>query len=151
MTGVQTCALPICQLFDLAAVDHVAVKINHSLGHLQVVDENGKLITVENLEMPKGMVDLYRHMIEGGKIKQLANFDASVLHIFSRDVLERIKDGDSSWEEMVPPEIASIIKLRHFFEYQEMEPPKAIAGKQDNAGDLQNSGLRELLQPVLQR
>ncbi len=116
-----------------------------------LVDENGKLITVENLEMPKGMVDLYRHMIDGGKIKQLANFDASVLHIFSRDVLERIKEGDSSWEEMVPPEIAAIIKRRHFFGYQEMEPAKAIASKQDNAGDLQNSGLQELLQPVLQR
>jgi hypothetical protein len=46
---------------------------------------------------------------------QLENYDPNCLNIFSRDVLERIKDGDSSWEEMVPAEIAEIIKRRGFF------------------------------------
>jgi hypothetical protein len=61
--------------------------------------------------------------VERGRIKQLDNFDESVLHIFSRDVLRRIKDNDASWETMVPPEIAQVIKDRHFFGYREAETP----------------------------
>ncbi len=59
--------------------------------------------------------------MERGRIKQLDNFDESVLHIFSRDVLRRIKDNDASWEAMVPPEIAEVIKHRHYFGYREAE------------------------------
>jgi hypothetical protein len=79
----------------------------------------GLLRTVENIEMPAGVRSLYRHITEGGRIRQLDNFDESVLHIFSRDVLKRIKERDSSWDSMVPAEIAEVIKRRHFFGYQE--------------------------------
>jgi hypothetical protein len=48
-----------------------------------------------------------------------------VLHIFSRDVLRRIKEEDASWESMVPPEIAEVIKQRRFFGYREAEMPDA--------------------------
>jgi hypothetical protein len=41
------------------------------------------------------------------------------MHIFSRDVLKRIQDGDPSWLSMVPPEIAEVIKKRRFFGYRE--------------------------------
>jgi hypothetical protein len=44
-----------------------------------------------------------------------------VLHIFSRDVLRRIKEEEASWENMVPPEIAQVIKQRRFFGHREAE------------------------------
>ena len=66
---------------------------------------------------------LYSYLVERGRIKQLDNFDESVLHIFSRDVLRRIKDQDPSWEAMVPDEIAAVIKRRRFFGYHEAEIP----------------------------
>jgi hypothetical protein len=75
----------------------------------------GNLLTAENVEMPKDLINLYEHLVDRGRIKKLDNFDASVLHIFSRDVLKRIKEQDDSWEEMVPPEIAAVIKSRRFF------------------------------------
>jgi hypothetical protein len=81
----------------------------------------GQINTVENLQMPASLLNLYRHLVERGRIKQLDNFDESALHIFSRDVLKRIKDQDSSWEGMVPPEIAEVIKRRQFFGYREAE------------------------------
>ena len=37
--------------------------------------------------------------------------------IFSRDVLRRIAAGDDSWENMVPDEVADLIKRRGFFGY----------------------------------
>jgi len=82
----------------------------------------GNITTVQNLQMPDEMQGLYSHLVEGGKIKQLDNFDEGVLHIFSRDVLRRIKDNDSSWEGMVPKEIAEVIKHRRFFGIQGPKP-----------------------------
>lgn len=79
----------------------------------------GLLTTAENVEIPADLRSLFCHLIERGRIKQLKNFDRSVLHIFSRDVLRRIKEHDTSWEDMVPREIAELIKHRHFFGYQE--------------------------------
>jgi hypothetical protein len=79
----------------------------------------GALETAENIQLDTRVVSLYRHLVEHGKIRQLDNFDANVLHIFSRDVLKRIKEGDESWEDMVPVAIARVIKERAFFGYRE--------------------------------
>ena len=81
----------------------------------------GQISTVANVKMPGAVQSLYTHLVERGRIKQVDNFDESVLHIFSRDVLRRIKDQDESWETMVPPEIADVIKKRHYFGYREQE------------------------------
>jgi hypothetical protein len=81
-------------------------------------DLRGQLSTVDNVEIPVDMRNLFRHLVQRGKIRQLDNFDQGVLHINSRDVLQRIKDGDGSWEEMVPAEVADTIKRRHFFGYR---------------------------------
>jgi hypothetical protein len=51
----------------------------------------------------------------------LENFNETLLHIFSRDVLKRIEKNDPTWECMVPPEIADVIKRRRFFGYHEAE------------------------------
>ena len=81
----------------------------------------GQLTTAENIEMPEQLRNLYRHLVERGRIRSMENYDKSVLHIFSRDVLRRIKDQDDSWEDMVPPEIADVIKKRRFFGWREKE------------------------------
>jgi len=81
-------------------------------------EATGSLITVENVDL-----------VERGRIKQLDNFDESVLHIFSRDVLRRIKDRDASWEDMVPPEIAEVIKRRGFFGYREADMPEGTLAR----------------------
>ena len=83
----------------------------------------GHLTTVENLAMPGNLISLYRHLVDRGRIKQLDNFNEDVLNIFSRDVLRRIKDEDASWEQMVPQEIADVIKRRGFFGYRDAEMP----------------------------
>lgn len=84
----------------------------------------GALTTAENIEMPVDQRNLYQHMVERGRIRQLDNFNESVLHIFSRDVLKRIKEHDASWEEMVPREIAEVINRRHFFGCRDAAAPE---------------------------
>ncbi len=73
---------------------------------------------VETAEVAPEMRSLYRHIVERGRIKQLEEFDGNALHIFSRDVLKRIRTEDVSWGEMVPPEIAAMIRKQGFFGYR---------------------------------
>jgi hypothetical protein len=81
----------------------------------------GTLKLVENAEIPAAQHNLFRHLVERGRIKQLDNFDESLLHIFSRDVLRRIKENDASWEGMVPAEVAEMVKHRQLFGYRDPE------------------------------
>ena len=90
----------------------------------------GRLSTLANVETPGDSRSLYRHLVETDRIKPLDNIDESLLHIFSRDVLKRIKDHDDSWECMVPPEIAEVIKTRRFFGYRPSEVADRILLKQ---------------------
>lgn len=79
----------------------------------------GVLQTAETVDIPKDQRNIFEHLEERGRIKAILSYDDSILHIFSRDVLQRIKDGDPTWESMVPPEIAAVIKANQFFGYRE--------------------------------
>lgn len=97
----------------------------------------GLLYTVETVPIPDSLRSLYRHLVERARIRPLDNFDENVLHIFSRDVLKRISDGDTSWETMVPSEIAEVIRRRRFFGYREVETledylPRDACGPMNN-------------------
>lgn len=97
----------------------------------------GLLYTVETVPIPDSLRSLYRHLVERARIRPLDNFDENVLHIFSRDVLKRISDGDTSWEAMVPSEIAEVIRRRRFFGYREVETledylPRDACGPMNN-------------------
>lgn len=80
--------------------------------------ETGDLITSDNLHVAPGLEKLYGYLVDRGGINGLDNYDPSCLKIFSREVLKRIKDGDSSWEEMVPAHVAEVIKSKNYFGYQ---------------------------------
>ncbi len=75
----------------------------------------GQLTTADNVRLPDDLHSLHRHLVERGRIRPIVAFDEGVLHIFSRDVLRRIKEQDATWEDMVPREIAEVIKRRRFF------------------------------------
>jgi hypothetical protein len=81
--------------------------------------DTGELRTVDNLVVPAHVTGLYRHIVDGKKLRQLTNYNPALIHIFSRDVLKRIQDGDPDWVTMVPPKIAEVIQRRHFFGYRD--------------------------------
>ena len=86
---------------------------------------SGVLQTADTLEVPADQRNIFEHLVERGRIKAIRNYDESILHIFSREVLQRIKDGDATWETMVPSEIAAIIKSHRLFDYRESEGESA--------------------------
>lgn len=80
--------------------------------------KTGVLNTVDNLEVHPPLRKLYGYLVENGFIRQLENANHDYLHIFSRDALAKIKNGDRTWEAMVPDAVAEIIKRRRFFGYK---------------------------------
>jgi hypothetical protein len=76
------------------------------------------LITAANLQVAPHLRHLHSYLIENRFIEGLRDFNEKCLPIFSRQVLARIQDGDSSWEEMVPPQVAQMIKERKLFGYR---------------------------------
>ncbi len=78
----------------------------------------GALVNAESFAIPEHLAKLYGHLLDSGAIKKLENFDSRCLPIFSRDALAKIRSGDPSWENMVPPEVAALIKARGLLDYR---------------------------------
>jgi hypothetical protein len=80
---------------------------------------SARLCTLDNLAIPPTLAHLYAHLRQQGALVPLTDHDPAVLPILSREVLRRIAAADSSWESMVPPAIAAIIKTRRLFGYRD--------------------------------
>ena len=78
---------------------------------------NEELITVENLQVSPEHSKLYHYLVEKGCIIQLDNYNPDILHIFSREILQKIKDGSDDWEEMVPEPVRNVIMEKAYFGY----------------------------------
>jgi hypothetical protein len=88
---------------------------------------SGHKLTVENFPIPPQLAHLYTYLRENRFIQGIENSSAELLAIRSADVLARIRTGDSSWEQLVPPVIAEIIKRDKLLGYQESLEPAAHA------------------------
>lgn len=73
--------------------------------------------TVKSMKVAPELTKLFGYLADRGSFVDLDNYNPDVLDIFSRDVLAKISEGDSSWESMVPGEVAELIKQRKFFGY----------------------------------
>lgn len=74
-----------------------------------------ELMTVENLPMPEGVKFLYRHIVDNQQIVDITEFNENSLHIFSKQVLQMIQQGETGWENMVPPKVSALIKEKCLF------------------------------------
>jgi hypothetical protein len=85
------------------------------------------LITAKNVQVPDHLRNLYAHLLENHYIDTIVGFDPNVLGMFSRDVHRLIREGDPTWEKMVPSSVANAIKARRLFGYQGQALPTAAA------------------------
>ena len=77
-----------------------------------------ELYTIDNFELPDHLKGLLDYMKKSDKLESITDFDESLLHIISDDVLAKIKASNSSWEEDVPHEVMKAIKFFELFDYQ---------------------------------
>jgi len=83
------------------------------------LDRNGKLTTVENMEVAPHLRHLYAHLVQNGFVKDILKYNPDYLKVYSGDVLAKINNRDASWETLVPPPVAAVIKSKKLFGWQE--------------------------------
>jgi hypothetical protein len=59
-----------------------------------------------------------------GRLEPIRHYDEAYLAIHTPDALRRIETGDPSWEAMVPPVVAEMIKTKHLFGYRTTDDPR---------------------------
>jgi hypothetical protein len=84
------------------------------------------LINSRNVLVVDHLRNLYDHLLENHYIDSIVGFNPDILNIFSRDVLQRIKAKDPSWEKMVPTPVAEAIKKRGLFDCAPSATPVAV-------------------------
>ena len=84
-----------------------------------MIDEKtGKIKTATQVEVAPNLRSLYQYLIDNRHIEEITDYQKDFLRIYPPAVLAKLKAGDGSWEEMVPPEVVRIIKEREFFGYR---------------------------------
>jgi hypothetical protein len=63
---------------------------------------------------------------DNDKLAAIEDFDHSLLHILSDDVLSKIKANVSSWENDVPDDVVKAIKYFQLFGYIKREDQIAV-------------------------
>ncbi len=78
---------------------------------------SAELMNAQNLPIPEGVKFLYRHLLDNRQIVDVEDFNEDQLHIFSKQVLTMLRNGESGWDGMVPPKVAKLIKEKFLFGY----------------------------------
>jgi len=81
-------------------------------------EETGDIIDSNNLKLHPRMKDFYKFFKYNGKIVDIFDYEESYLNIFSREILQRIKNKEQGWEQDLPVGIAEMIKNNEMFSYQ---------------------------------
>lgn len=78
---------------------------------------SGELLTAQTLPIPEGVKFLYKHLLDNHQIVDVTGFNHDLLHIFSKEVLRMLQNGEEGWESMVPSQVAHLIKEKYLFGY----------------------------------
>ena len=81
--------------------------------------ETGNIIDSNNLKLHPRMKDFYKFFKYNGKVVDIFDFDENYLDIFSRKILQQIRDGESEWEEHLPEGISDLIRQNQMFGIKE--------------------------------
>jgi hypothetical protein len=78
-------------------------------------EDSGKIIDLKSMDVDKKLRHLYQHFVVNQHIIDIENYDPTILHIYSRKVLNMIQNGESGWEAMVPDSVAKTINDKCLF------------------------------------
>jgi hypothetical protein len=77
----------------------------------------GALTKVDSFDAGRNLQGVFQSLVLRGAIRQLETWTPECLPIFSQDALAKIRQGDPSWEAMVPEAVARVIRERHLLGY----------------------------------
>jgi hypothetical protein len=124
--GVALGVMTLREIFNEDYYRHLEGGILESFGrmfrqHLRLyicparVEPDAELLTVHNLEVQPHLKHLYTHLLENGCIRELTEIRPAHLLIHSHAVLDKIRNGQPGWEEMVPEAVAELIREKRLF------------------------------------
>ena len=121
--------LPNSQLFAPAVFEDMATANAAMTSIYSKIRDNGLLSgTPAGLSHQLGNYADELDYYGDGQNVSIDFYNKDYLRIFSRDVLMKINKDDSSWEAMVPPDVASLIKERRLFGYCHRDEPPIAPG-----------------------
>jgi hypothetical protein len=77
-----------------------------------------EIVTATQVKVAPNLRSLFQYLIDNQYVQEITDYHPEYLRIHPPDVLAKLHSGDSRWEQMVPPEVAHIIKKREFFGYR---------------------------------
>lgn len=89
-------------------------------------EEASELETSKNLKIHPRLRPLYDYLMSNKRIIDIDNYDPEILQIFSRDILDQIKNGEEGWELALPAYVDNIIRDKRLFGYD----PEKVAERQ---------------------
>ena len=117
----------LVDIFDEKYYRHLSGGILEAFGKLfyrdlkvflyPMLNDDGEVITSENLKVHPRMKELYKFFKFNGKVVNIDGVDPHTLEVFSREVLKMISNGKTGWEQMLPKGIAELIKEHQLFGY----------------------------------
>ncbi|MBK8702731.1 MAG: TonB-dependent receptor [Saprospiraceae bacterium] len=76
-----------------------------------------ELMTARHMPIPEGIKFIYQHLLDNRQIEDVTGYNPEILHIFSKEVLSMLHQGEPGWEAMVPAKVATLIKEKCLFDF----------------------------------
>src|SRR5690606_8786243 len=89
------------------------------------IEGSDEIMTTASMPVHPRLKPLYDYLLFNKRLVDIESYDPNVLNIFSKEVLQMIRDGQSGWEEMVPPYVDNMIKDNKLFGYKPTKEDKA--------------------------
>jgi hypothetical protein len=77
--------------------------------------EHEALITSRSIEVPQPIRFLYEYLLDNRNIVDVEAYNPNILHIYHKDVLRMIRQGEAGWEKKVPEDAAQLIREKRLF------------------------------------
>jgi hypothetical protein len=90
------------------------------------IEGSDQIMTTANTPVHPRLKPLYDYLLFNKRLVDIESYDPKVLNVFSKEVLQMIREGRSGWEEMVPPYVDNMIKDNKLFGYMPTKEDKAV-------------------------
>ncbi len=77
--------------------------------------KTGNIINSDNIKLQPRMKELYKFFKFNDKLKDIKDYNPEYLSIFSREILEKIKNRKKGWEQYLPEGTPELIKAKSLF------------------------------------
>jgi hypothetical protein len=100
----------------------------------QCIPGSDEVMTTASTPVHPRLKPLYDYLLFNKRLVDIESYDPKVLNIYSKEVLNMIRQGETGWEEMVPPYVDNMIKDNRLFGYKPTKEDKAAKKEGAKAG-----------------